>query len=149
MLDFGVLLVRVGVGVLEGDALCHSRRDRLGDHLAHPVGVLPRDITEVVVESLEDVRQPVQLGLGAMTASAHRNRLHLGTLIAQQDLLDRPLLPARVGVVQYGGQEGLDQGQRAPSSTQTVYLVVLTNIPVGPTKQVSVLVQLILEERLP
>ena len=45
----------------------HSRdlvRDVLGDHPVHAVEVVPRGVAEQVVEPLEDVRQPVQLGLG-------------------------------------------------------------------------------------
>jgi hypothetical protein len=39
-------------------------RDVLGDQLVDAVGVGPRDVAELVVEGLEDVREPIELGLG-------------------------------------------------------------------------------------
>lgn len=60
VLNSGILLVGVSLGVLVGGVLGNPGGNRFGDELSDPIGVLPRDITEVIVEGLEDVREQVQ-----------------------------------------------------------------------------------------
>ena len=84
---------RVVPGVLEGLVGGHLRRDVVADALGHAVGV-GEQRAEVVVESLEDIAQPIQLGLGLAPAAlgGHRRDLCIG--IGQRDLHQRLLLDA-------------------------------------------------------
>jgi hypothetical protein len=66
-----------------------SSRMRFGD----PVGV-GEQRAELLVEGLEDVAQPVQLGLGLVAAAVGRHRLDLRVLVGQRDLHRRLLLDA-------------------------------------------------------
>jgi hypothetical protein len=68
--DAGVILVRVLLGVAEGRVFGHFFRDVFGDHCAHPVGVLPGQFAEVLVEDLDDVGEPVQFRFLFMPARA-------------------------------------------------------------------------------
>ena len=70
VLDAGVLLVRVLLGVLVGRVGRDSCRDVLGDQLVHAVRVGPRDVAELIVEGLEDVGEPIELRLGLAPAAA-------------------------------------------------------------------------------
>ncbi len=72
VLDAGVLLVGVLLGILVGRVRCHASRNVLGDELADTFGVGPGDIAELVVEGLDDVRESVQLRLGLVAPTAGR-----------------------------------------------------------------------------
>ena len=98
---------RVVPGVLEGLVGGHLRRDVVPDALSHAVGVGEQG-AEVVVESLEDVAQAVQLGLGLAPTAVGRNRRDLGIGIGQRDLHQRLLLDA-IAVHVDGLQDALGQ----------------------------------------
>ena len=85
-------LVGVLPRVLERGVLGHAGRNGLSDELPHAVGVFPRDVAEVVIERLQDVREPIQVGLRQVASAARRHRVDFGVLVGQQDLLHRPLL---------------------------------------------------------
>ena len=63
MLDAGILLVRVLLGVLVGRVRRDSVRDILGDQLVDTVGVGPGNVAELVVEDLEDIGRFIVLGV--------------------------------------------------------------------------------------
>jgi len=56
------------------------------------IAVRPRDVAEVVVEGLKDVRQPVKLRLGLVASAAGGYRLDLGIGIREVDAHRRLLL---------------------------------------------------------
>src|SRR6185503_1000724 len=85
VLDPGVLFVRVLLGVLVGDVRRDLLRDFLGDELPDSVGVFPRYVAELVVEYLEDVREPIKLRLPLSSAASDRHRADLGAGIGQLD----------------------------------------------------------------
>lgn len=84
-----VLLVGVLPRVLVGLVGRHPAGDVLGDELVHPIGVGPRDVAELVVERHQDVREPVQLGLGLAPAACGGHRLDLRIGIGQLKLHHR------------------------------------------------------------
>ena len=56
VLNASIVLIGVLASVLERSVLGDSKRNGLRDHLLHPVGVLPRDGTEQVIELSQDAR---------------------------------------------------------------------------------------------
>src|ERR1035437_3570843 len=87
MLNPGVLLIGVLPGILIRRVGRHLIWDRFRDELVNTIAVAPVDVAELLVETLYDVRQRVQLGLRLATAAARRNRLDLRVRIRQLDLL--------------------------------------------------------------
>ena len=63
VLDPGVLLVGVLLRVLVGRVRRDLRRNFLGDQFSDAVGVIPGDVAELIVEGLEDVREPIEFRL--------------------------------------------------------------------------------------
>ncbi len=61
MLYSRCFLVVVLHGVLVGRVSCHLGRDLLSDYLADLVAILPINITELIVERLDDIAQLVQI----------------------------------------------------------------------------------------
>ena len=90
--DAGVLAIRVLMGVPEGGVLRHPGGNGLGDELPHAVRVFPLDIAEEVIEGPDDVREPIELGIGVAATGAGRHRVDLGVLVGQHDSLHRSLL---------------------------------------------------------
>ena len=92
VLNASIVLIGVLASVLERRVLGNSKRNGLRDHLLHPVGVLPRDGTEQVIELSQDAREPLKFRLWHVAAAARWHGFDLGILVGQQDLLHRALL---------------------------------------------------------
>ena len=92
MLDAGVLSVRILLRILESSVRGYPRRNRLGNQLPHAVDIVPQDIAEKVVESPDDVREPIQLGIALVAAGTGRHRFDHGFLVRQHDALHCPFL---------------------------------------------------------
>ena len=92
MLDPGVLPVGVLPSVAIGGVLGNLGRNLLCNETPNAVLVLPWDVSELVVEGLEDVREAIEFGLRSGAATAGRHRLDLGVLVRQLDVYRRLLL---------------------------------------------------------
>jgi hypothetical protein len=60
----------------------------------YSIPIVPRDVPELLVERLDDVREPIQLRLGLVAAATHRYRGDGRVLIWQLDPLRRPFFEA-------------------------------------------------------
>jgi len=89
VLQFGVLLVGVRLRILISLVLRHTRRDILGDDLADLVLVLPLDVAEQIVESLDDRRELVDICLIRATTAPRRYRIDRGIGIGHSHLQGR------------------------------------------------------------
>lgn len=76
--DAGVLLVGILPGILIGRIGRDAVRDIDGDQLVNPVDIAPGNVAEMLVEGLEDVGEPVQLGLGLAAAGRNGCDLRIG-----------------------------------------------------------------------
>ena len=64
---------------------CYPVRDVLGYELVDAIAVGPGDVPELVVERLDDVRQPIELGFRLATAARRRQRFDGRVRIRQLD----------------------------------------------------------------
>ena len=78
MLDPGVLPVGVLPGVAIGGVLGNLGRNLLCNEASNAVLILPEDVPKLIVEGLEDVREPVEFGFRPVSAAGGRQRLDPG-----------------------------------------------------------------------
>lgn len=84
---------RVFLGVLVGRVGGDLRRDVLANALGHPIGVGEQG-GELLVEGLQDIAQPIQLGLALPPTRIRRHRFDLRIGVRQSDLHGRFLFHA-------------------------------------------------------
>src|SRR4051794_23837968 len=75
VLDPSVLLVGVLLRVLIGFVRRNLLWNLVRNQLANPVGILPGDVAELVIERLEDVRKPIEFGLWSLPSATGRHRV--------------------------------------------------------------------------
>ena len=86
---FDARVLGVGVGrdsVLVCPVVGHLVRKTLGYQLSYPVRVLPIDIAELLVEVTEDVREPVRLRLGFVSAADFWDGVEVGIFIGKRNI---------------------------------------------------------------
>src|SRR5437773_995052 len=82
-IDAGILLVVVSLGVLIGPVGCDLGGDFLGDQPLHAISVSPRDVAEVVVEGLDDVRETIKFRFWLAPPARGRHWADLGVLVSE------------------------------------------------------------------
>ncbi|AEP13506.1 hypothetical protein Cabther_B0508 [Chloracidobacterium thermophilum B] len=79
MFDAGVLFVRELPSVLVGGVGGNARRNFLGNEFAHPIGISPRNVAELIVERLDDVGKPVEFWFRLVPTARSGYRFDLGS----------------------------------------------------------------------